>query len=54
MNDLRTTIPGLVAAIVTAILPVAPKEWTPWLAIVNAAALGALGFYAKQTGGGTK
>ena len=51
MNDLKTTIPGLVAAIATAILPVAPKDWLPWIAIVNAAALGALGYFAKQTGG---
>ena len=51
MNDLRTTIPGLVAAISTALLPVAPKGWTPWLVIINATALGALGYFAKQTGG---
>jgi len=49
MKDLKTTIPGLVAAIATAILPVVPPLWIPYLAIINAASLAALGFFAKQT-----
>ena len=51
MNDWKTTVPGVIAAIVTAIMPVAPIAWLPYLAITNAAALGALGYFAKQTGG---
>lgn len=51
MKDWKTTLPGVIAAIVTAVMPVAPVAWLPWLAITNAAALGALGFFAKQTDG---
>lgn len=51
MKDWKTTVPGLIAAIVTAVMPVAPAAWLPYLAIINAAALGALGFFAKQTNG---
>lgn len=54
MKDWKTTVPGVIAAIATAIMPVAPAAWLPWLAITNAAALGALGFFAKQTGGEAK
>ena len=51
MKDWKTTVPGVIAAIVTAVMPVAPAAWLPYLAITNAAALGALGFFAKQTDG---
>lgn len=51
MKDWKTTVPGVIAAIITAIMPVAPAAWLPYLAITNAAALGALGFFAKQTEG---
>jgi hypothetical protein len=51
MNDLKTTLPGLIAAICVAIMPLVPTNYIAYVAIINAAALGALGFFAKQAGG---
>lgn len=50
MKDWKTTIPGLVAAIATALAPVIPPRYAPICVAVNAAALAILGVFSKQTG----
>jgi hypothetical protein len=49
MNDWKTTVPGLIAAMATAAIPFFP-EYAVYLGAIAAMGTAALGYFAKQTG----